>query len=153
MIYKIQPSGFKKKFDIASCFCVKEDKILLLLRQNHKPQPNTWGIPAGKVNADETPLCAIHRELEEETGLLVPDSNFKYLDRAYVRYPEFDFTFYMYETILAKDVRILINEEEHKDFVWVNSVEVNKLNLIEDLENCIKQFYWVKDAFISTIRL
>jgi len=110
-----------------------------------------WGIPAGKVNAGETPLIAIRRELKEETGLIVLEKDFKYLGMVYVRYPEFDFTFYMYKTIIAKEVKILINKGEHKDFVWANSVEANQLNLMEDLEECIQQFCWVKDTVISTV--
>ncbi|MGH7203071.1 MAG: NUDIX hydrolase [Candidatus Levyibacteriota bacterium] len=69
MIFTLKPANFKNRFDIVSCFCMKEDALLLLHRQNHKPQGNTWGIPAGKVDGEERLDNAIQRELKEETGL------------------------------------------------------------------------------------
>jgi 8-oxo-dGTP diphosphatase len=48
-----------------------EGEILLLLRDNRASidYPNHWTLVGGKVEDDETPEMAAHRELEGETGL------------------------------------------------------------------------------------
>lgn len=43
-----------------------QGKILAVSRKNN---PNDFGLPGGKVDADETPAQAAVRELREETGL------------------------------------------------------------------------------------
>ena len=50
MLYKEKPENFTPKFEVVSCFVEYNNKILLLLRQDHKPEPNTYGVPAGKVD-------------------------------------------------------------------------------------------------------
>lgn len=62
MLYKEQPKNFTPKFEVVSCFVEYKDEILLLLRQDHKPEGNTYGVPAGKVDAGETINQAMKRE-------------------------------------------------------------------------------------------
>lgn len=140
MIYSVKPLTFKNKFDIVSCFCIKGEKILLLHRQDHKPQGDTWGIPAGKVDNNEERVIAVQRELKEETGLDIPIEKLHYIDKVYTRYPEYDFTFYMYQTVIDEDVAIHINSKEHKGFRWVSPQNTRIFNLMEDLEECIKRY-------------
>lgn len=48
---------------------VDEKKRILLVRQYRLPAgKNVWELPAGKIDAGETPLQAAKRELMEETG-------------------------------------------------------------------------------------
>lgn len=141
MIHKTKPPGFKSRFDIVSCFVKKEDKILILLRQDHKPQGNTWGLPAGKINGKESSLNAIHRELKEETGIAAPKENIQYLGKAYTRYPGYDFIFHIYKTEVNKDTQVVINPGEHKEYKWVEIGNTESLELMEDLTECIDQFY------------
>ncbi|MEI6774245.1 MAG: hypothetical protein WCL18_05665 [bacterium] len=42
MIFKDKPENFAPKFEVVSCFVEYDNKILLLCRQDHKPEPNTW---------------------------------------------------------------------------------------------------------------
>ena len=46
-------------------------QILLFLRDDlpHIPYPNTWDVPGGHVEEDETPAQCIVREMKEEMGL------------------------------------------------------------------------------------
>jgi ADP-ribose pyrophosphatase YjhB (NUDIX family) len=50
MISKNKPENFTPKFEVVSCFVEYKNEILLLLRQDHKPQGNTYGVPAGKID-------------------------------------------------------------------------------------------------------
>ncbi|MDR3558310.1 MAG: NUDIX domain-containing protein [Candidatus Pacebacteria bacterium] len=71
MISRDKPEKFKEKFEVVSCFIEHDSKILLLHRQDHKPQGNTWGVPAGKVDKGETLTNAILREIKEEIELTI----------------------------------------------------------------------------------
>jgi ADP-ribose pyrophosphatase YjhB (NUDIX family) len=62
MISKNKPENFNPKWEVVSCFVEYKNEILLLLRQDHKLQPNTWGVPAGKVDIGETIRKAMKRE-------------------------------------------------------------------------------------------
>lgn len=53
---------------VVGCFLEYNDKFVILLRQKHKPDGDTWGLPGGKVEQGEDDVEAIIRELEEETG-------------------------------------------------------------------------------------
>ena len=49
---------------------VEEDKVLLVWQYRYPLGQHLWEIPAGKIDADEAPLCTAQRELLEETGYL-----------------------------------------------------------------------------------
>jgi len=66
MIYKTEPENFISRFEIVSCYVEHDGKILILHRQNHKPQGNTWGLPAGKIDDNEDKIEAMLREIFEE---------------------------------------------------------------------------------------
>jgi 8-oxo-dGTP diphosphatase len=44
---------------------------LLVVRRGHAPSTGLWSIPGGRVEADETDVAAVRREVREETGLEV----------------------------------------------------------------------------------
>jgi 8-oxo-dGTP diphosphatase len=58
-------------------------EVLLLLRDD-KPGvefANHWTLPGGLVEANETPIQAAYRELYEETGLVLPLSQWRVYER------------------------------------------------------------------------
>ncbi len=48
---------------------VDDDGRLLLIRRANPPAQGTWSIPGGRVEAGESHVDAVVRELAEETGL------------------------------------------------------------------------------------
>ena len=84
MIYKERPQNFNPKFEVVSCFVEYNGEILLLHRQDHKPEGNTWGVPAGKVDDGENLLESMVREIKEETGFLLPSSQLSYFEKVFV---------------------------------------------------------------------
>jgi len=141
MIYTKQPNNFSPKFEIVSCFVEDQGKILLLLRQDHKPEGNTWGVPAGKIGKGENIFQTIIREIKEETGFNIPKSQIAYFDKVFVKYPSYDFVYHIFYTKLNKESKVKINDAEHKDFKWTTPQNSLILPLIQDLDACIKLFY------------
>jgi len=141
MIHEQEPENFKSEFEVVSCFVEHDEKILLLHRQDHKPQGNTWGVPAGKVNHNENIVSSILREILEETGIQLDSEQIKHFRRVFVRYDEYDFYYHIFHAKLEDKPEIMINEEEHKNFRWLSPKESLSINLIQDEDSCIKLFY------------
>lgn len=64
---------------IVGCFLEYDSKFVILLRHSHKPSGDTWGLPAGKVEAGEDDKTALLRELREETGYKADESELLHL--------------------------------------------------------------------------
>lgn len=63
---------------IASVFVIRGDKILMIRRSNQKTYLPGYVQPiGGKVDLDEDPLTAAHRELQEEANIQVTDIKLK----------------------------------------------------------------------------
>ena len=128
MIYKEIPKQFNPKFEVVSCFIEHNKEILLLHRQDYKPEGNTWGVPAGKIDKRENPLDAILREILQETGYDIPISQISYYRKVYVKYSDKDFIYHIFHTKLSDKQEVTLNPAEHKDFKW----EMNKKIRNED---------------------
>lgn len=139
MIYEEMPGDFDSAFEVVSCFVEHNGKILLLHRQDHKPQGDTWGGPAGKIDEGEDIHEAIRRETEEETGIFLKDPI--YFKKLFVRFPEYDFVYHIFHEILDEIPEVKLSEKEHKDFNWISPRDALGMNLILDEDFCIKLFY------------
>ncbi|MBI2474241.1 MAG: NUDIX hydrolase [Candidatus Taylorbacteria bacterium] len=143
MLSKTEPHDFSPRFESVGCFVEFEGKILLLKRGSDRPEPGTWGMPAGKVEKDELPEEAILRELREETGMAPSKEKVRYFDRFFVKYPEYDFVYHIFHLLLSEAAPIKTDEAEHSDWTWIEPREAVKLPLIGDLDECLKIFYGV----------
>ena len=141
MISFEKPENFNPKFEVVSCFVEYDGKILLLHRQDYKPQGGTWGAPAGKIDPGENAEQSVIREIFEEIGLVVKPEEFIYIDKVFVRYPTYDFIYHMFSLKLNIEPVIQIRDNEHKDFQWIGPKEALKIDLIQDMDFCIKHFY------------
>lgn len=139
MISKDKPENFSPKFEVVSCFVEYNNEILLLCRQDHKPQGNTYGVPAGKIDTGETTIQAMQREGKEETQIDLEGAI--YIDKLFVRYPEYDFTYHMFHKKFDIQPQVTIHPNEHKAYIRKEPKEALKMNLIQDLDECIKLFY------------
>lgn len=141
-MYLEPPADFQPTVEAAGFYLEYDNKVLLLHRQDEKSQGNRWGIPAGKVDAGETPIVAAVRETYEETGFEICQNQATYLCTVYLRSPEKDCIFHMFSTKLngnPEDVKIRFTE--HKGFTWVTPKEALDLHLMLDQDNCFKLVY------------
>ena len=141
MIFSEAPADFKKGYGVVACYVLHDGKFILLHRHAHKSNGDRWGLPAGKIDSGETREQAMVREIKEETGLEISESDLGYFDSVFVRHENRDFEYHMFSTILEEKPEIKISDAEHKDFVWVTPDEALKMNLILNLDECIKLFF------------
>ncbi len=141
MIYDIAPDVFDPVFEVVSCYVEYDGRILLLYRNKEKSEGNKWGVPAGKIDAGENEYEAIIREIREETGLEIISMQAEYFKKVFVKYPAYDFVYHMFRVELKSKQDILINLREHQAFRWVVPQEALTMNLVTDLDECIRMFY------------
>jgi 8-oxo-dGTP diphosphatase len=55
---------------VVAALIVKDDKVLICQRTRHQTMPLKWEFPGGKIEPGEKLEDALHRELEEELGIL-----------------------------------------------------------------------------------
>ncbi len=141
MISRTELDNFNPKFDVVSVFIEHNGEILLLLRQDHKPQGNTWSMPAGKVNKEEDLISALVREVGEETGIKIRSDLYSYNNAYQIRYPDFDYRYHIYHLIVEEKPVVALNTEENKEYIWITPREALELELIPHEDDCIKWFY------------
>ncbi|MBI3334962.1 MAG: NUDIX domain-containing protein [Candidatus Portnoybacteria bacterium] len=144
MIYKIIPKQFNPRFETAHCFCECEGEILLLQRREGKSQGARWGLPGGKVDEGETTVDALIREIREELYLAVPKNAVRFIDKVYVRYPDYDFIFHIFRLTFSKRPAVRINSQEHKDFIWTPPRQAFTMDLVMDGDACLHFFYGIE---------
>ena len=141
MIFLKKPENFNPKIEAVGCFVEHNGEIILLHRQDFRPEGNTWGLPAGKIEKGEELSASITREVAEETGLKIPQEKLEYFQKIYVKYPDYDQIFHVFHSQLACREEIKINPEEHKDYKWISPQKALNLPLIRDLKAVIELFY------------
>jgi len=143
MIYNNLPEEFNPKFEVVSCYLEHDGEILLLHRQDHKSEGNRWGVPAGKIDEGESEFEAMIREVREETGQEISLDQLEYLSKVYVKYPEYDFVYYMFRAKLNARPEVVLSIGEHKDYRWLSPQDALSLDLVGDLDNCLKISYQI----------
>jgi 8-oxo-dGTP pyrophosphatase MutT (NUDIX family) len=141
MIHLNKPDNFSSKFEVASCFLEHNSDVLFILRQDKKPYADHWGVPAGKLDNGESPLTAMIREVEEETGIRIKTNRARYFGKVFVCYPEYDFVYHMFQTTLNQIEPVVLNTREHKGSLWLPPIKALSLLLIPDEDACIKLVY------------
>lgn len=141
MTFTEAPPDFKKEIDLAACFVQHGGKFILLQRQANKTDGNTFGLPAGKVNAGETIFQAIKREIKEETGLDIQEGQLEHISSVFVRNAGHDIYFHGFATNLSIKPEIQLSANEHQGYMWVTPQEALTMDLIHDLDDYIKFYY------------
>ncbi len=128
------PEGFVPSVIAAGCCLVFEKKLLLLKRHPAKPQGNTWGVPGGKMEGEESVRdCAI-REIREEAGLDIDDDGLTEIGSLYCRIPNgsqpLNYVFHLFQKTFADLPELNIGRDEHVESKWCTLEEALALDLI-----------------------
>ncbi len=140
MILTERPAVFNPKFEVAACYMEYDGKILLLHRQDHKKQGNTWAVLGGKIHEGESPEETMLREIEEEIGVRFPEAP-RFHSTVFGTHYGYDYILHMFHHILPEPIEIQLNLEEHKAYQWLPVSEALTMPLMIDEDECIKLIY------------
>lgn len=139
LVYRKMPQGFAPSLEVAACYCECRGRLLFLKRSMDRPQKNTWGIPAGKVEFAESALQAVCREVLEEVRVRVNESQLRDMGKLYVRYPHLDFIYHMFYRKF-EDFPYVELSEEHQEYRWTILEEAFKMPLISGGREALLHF-------------
>lgn len=127
-IYTTPPADFCAQAEAAGCYFEWEKRLLLLRRHASRPQGNTWGVPAGKLEQGETPQQAVIREVFEEVGLDIT-RGVQEIGKLYIQLPHIAYVYHMFYKKYETLPEITLSDE-HTEARWVTHEEALKLPLI-----------------------
>ncbi len=129
-VHETKPLDFKPLVHVAACYLEVDGKLLLLLRAPGSFEELTWGVPAGKMEGEETPLEGACRELFEETGIQItsPDHMLS-LGALYIRKATVDYVYHLFKLHLDHIPNVRLSHE-HTDYVWADPAHIHTLKLI-----------------------
>lgn len=128
------------------CAVVEGERVLMIRREKSW---TGWAFPGGHVEAKESIAECIIRELQEETGLMVKDLNYKGIANIYNtntgdRHIITNFIVFSYEGKIKEQC-------EEGELSWVNRSEIDKLSLAEGMVYRLPLFFeeGVKELYIE----
>ena len=120
---------------IAHTLIEKEGKYLLIKRSKIKRDlpnvyPSYWDIPGGSVEEKELPREAALREAMEEVNQKIRIDKIIHEDSQFDSENDTVFTRLVYAGRILEERDILLDPEEHSDFVWITSLKDLEKELI-----------------------
>ena len=120
---------------IAHTLIEKEGKYLLIKRSKIKRglpnvYPSYWDIPGGSVEENELPREATLREAMEEVNQKIRIDKIIHEDSLFDASKDAVFTRLIYAGRILEERDIILDPEEHTDFVWISSLKGLESELI-----------------------
>lgn len=97
----------------ALIYSKKTHRYLFLLR-NQKRHSGSWGLVGGGVEEKETPVQALHREIQEEIGPIKFDKLIP-LEKFTAENKNFEYHTYL---LIVDDEFMPVLNDEHKGYAW-----------------------------------
>ena len=112
---------------VVAALILREDKILVCQRTKHQPMPLKWEFPGGKVEPGEKPQEALHRELEEELGILAEiGAEVATVQHTYSNGNAVELRFYLVEQFAGE-----IQNRIFREVRWVRKEELPSFDFLE----------------------
>ena len=138
----------ERKIRTTGCFMEYDGKFVVLHRHPDRPDGDTWGLPAGKVNADETDEQTILREIKEETGYNAAKEELEFLGDYVFEFPDLYLEFPTYRLKLKQPVDVEHKPDEHVGYKWVTGEECYAMpNLIRGFHDLLERTDYVKTSY------
>lgn len=144
-VHQTLPEGFIPEVEVAACYLEIDHKLLLLQRAPGKLEAGKWGVPAGKLEINETSENAAKRELFEETGISFDDSfSIQTLKVLYIRKPEVDYTYHLFKIQLDQKPKIHLSDE-HQNYTWATQDDIEKIALMDGAKEALQHYLERRD--------
>ena len=138
--HEIEPAGFSPNVHVAACYLEIDKKLLVLQCSPGKLEAGKWGVPAGKLEQHETPREAAIRELFEETGISIEQSDhMQCLGALYMRKPEIDYVYHLFKIAIDRLPSIRLSDE-HQDYKWVSFEDLQELPLMTGAKQGLQRY-------------
>ena len=130
------------------CFVFYQNKILLIKAASYKPWAGVYNAVGGHIEKGESILAAANREIKEESGLNISDTQLKGI----IHVSDF----------FGKDVMMFVTRSEslsgqvtpslEGELLWVDPHCVDNLKMFEDMKPIINQLLQLKpgEIFVGT---
>ena len=120
---------------IAHTLIEEDGKYLLIKRSKIKRglpnvYPSYWDIPGGSVEENELPIEAALREAMEEVNQKLQIDKIIHEDSQFDASKDTVFTRLVYSGRIMEQRDIILDSEEHTDFVWISSLEDIESDLV-----------------------
>lgn len=112
---------------VVAALILKDDKILICQRTRHQPMPLKWEFPGGKIEPEEQPEQALHRELEEELGIRAEiGAKVATVQHVYATGTAVELHFYLVERWQSE-----VQNRIFREVVWVKPEEMPAYDFLE----------------------
>lgn len=138
-VYPILPEGFVPQVQVAACYIEINNQLLLLQKAKEKLESGKWGVPAGKLEGNESPENAAKRELFEETGISFEAAHIQSLNALYIRKPEIDYIYHLFKIHLSQMPEVCLSDE-HQNYIWANSNEIKNIALMDGAKEALEHY-------------
>ena len=128
---------------VVAAIIVRDGQILICQRTRHQLMPLKWEFPGGKIEPDEHPVDALHRELEEELGIRAKiGPQVATVQHTYSNGTSVGLRFYLVQQFEGE-----VQNRIFRDVLWVSRKDLSSYDFLEaDVE-------LVKDIAQGTIAL
>ena len=119
-----------KSIEVAAVIIQKGD-LVFATQRGYGPWKDYWEWPGGKVEAGESPIQALHREIKEELDAEIRID--KFLHTVEWDYPDFHLTMHCYMCSLVTEA---LHLNEHEAARWLSADELSSVRWLpadEDL--------------------
>ena len=139
--FELRPEDFSPQIEVAATYVSAGGKLLFLKLGSSKSEAGAWGVPAGKLKLNESPISGARRELFEETGIHIPEEALLHaLGQLFIRKPDIDYVYHLFSLNLEQKPEIQLSSE-HSEYKWVTQPGIETLPLMKGAKEALLFYY------------
>jgi len=139
VVTQVPPNNFISQVSISAGWLCHENEFLFLQKAIGVSEALYWGVPAGKIESNETPHEALVREIFEESNISLSSDGVQYIDTLYISKPGWNFIYHMFFYRFKSKPELKISKEHH-DYAWVNLKTIMNYTLMPGTIETLKIF-------------